>query len=132
MAFGFVTRSLLSGIFVVGGADAARNPGARAAVAQKFMGQCNIELDDTEAATLVQLNGGVMSVAGVSMALGIFPRLSAFTLLVSLIPTTVAGHAFWEQEDEVSRRQHKTQFLKNLALMGALAAVVLGGKKKGR
>ncbi|NLE98954.1 MAG: DoxX family membrane protein [Propionibacterium sp.] len=132
MAFGFLTRSLLSGIFVVAGSDAAKEPGPRTAVAQKFMKQCNIELDDTEAATLVQLNGGTMALAGGALALGIFPRLSALTLASSLAATTVAGHAFWNEEEEAARSMHKIQFLKNLGLIGALLAIVLGGKKRKR
>lgn len=132
MALGFLSRSLLSGIFVVAGSDAAKDPGPRTAMAQKFMKQCNIELDDAEAATLVQLNGGAMTVAGVGLALGILPRLSAATLLASLVPTTIAGHAFWNEEEQAPRKMQQVQFLKNLGLVGALVAVLLGGKKRKR
>lgn len=132
MAFGFLTRSLLSGIFIVAGSDAAKEPGPRTAMAQQFMKRCNIDLDDAEAATLVQLNGGAMAVAGVGLALGIFPRLSALTLLGSLVPTTIAGHAFWDEEEAVPRKTQQIQFLKNLGLTGALLAVLLGGRKSKR
>ncbi len=37
-----------------------------------------------------------------------------------MIPTTVAGHRFWEHEDLASRQQQQVQFMKNLGLLGGL------------
>jgi hypothetical protein len=36
------------------------------------------------------------------------------------VPTTVAGHRFWEAENEQDRAQQRIQFLKNLAIFGGL------------
>ena len=36
------------------------------------------------------------------------------------MPTTVAGHRFWEAENEQDRAQQRIQFLKNLAIFGGL------------
>jgi hypothetical protein len=52
--------------------------------------------DDNE--LLVRINGGVQILAGATLLLGIKPRLSAVALAGSLIPTTLAGHSFWEME----------------------------------
>jgi hypothetical protein len=41
-------------------------------------------------------------------------------LSASIVPTTVAGHAFWNETDPVVRKQQRTQFLKNLGLLGGL------------
>ena len=41
-------------------------------------------------------------------------------LIASLVPTTVAGHAFWEQEDPAARANHQIHFLKNLGVVGGL------------
>jgi len=130
MAIGFLTRSLLSGIFVVGGAEAAKEPGPRTAIAQRFMKKFNIDLDEAEAATLVQVNGAAMAAAGAALSLGILPRLAALTLIGTLVPTTLAGHSFWDDDEEPKRKMNQIQFLKNLGLISALISVVFTGKGK--
>ena len=74
--------------------------------------------DKTEEA--VRINGAVQAVAGTMLALGWWPRLSAFTLAATLVPTTLAGHRFWEAEDEQERRQQRIHFLKNVSMLGGL------------
>jgi len=75
-------------------------------------------LDSTEDA--VRLNGAVQFAAGSMLALGILPRLSAMAIAATLVPTTVAGHRFWEAEDDKERAQQRIQFMKNLAIFGGL------------
>jgi putative oxidoreductase len=77
--------------------------------------------DDTE--TLVRLNGMTQVVAGTLMSVGIFRRLSAAVLIGTLIPTTLAGHRFWEELDEDARTMQITHFAKNLGLLGGLLLV---------
>ncbi|MBO0730635.1 MAG: hypothetical protein J2P57_15370, partial [Acidimicrobiaceae bacterium] len=57
---------------------------------------------------------------GTLMALGKFRRLAALALIGTIIPTTYAGHRFWEEEDEATRAQQRIHFLKNLGLLGGL------------
>jgi putative oxidoreductase len=57
------------------------------------------------------------------MAAGIKPRLSALALAGMLVPTTVAGHRFWEEEDERSRGMQRTQFFKNAAIFAGLMEI---------
>ena len=47
------------------------------------------------------------------------PRLSAAVLATSLVPTTLAGHRFWEAPAE-TRQQQQLHFFKNLSLLGGL------------
>ena len=49
---------------------------------------------------------------------------------LSLIPTTLAGHRFWEEQDEMRRAQQRIHFFKNLSMLGGLmlAAVDTEGK----
>lgn len=129
MAFGFLTRTLISGIFVTGGTGAVKEPGPRSAVVQKFMKKFDIELDETEAATLVKLNGAAMVAGGTLLSLGWFPRLAAVGLIASLVPTTVAGHPFWEDDEEPKRTMNKVQFYKNLAIIGGLVGILAGARK---
>ena len=61
----------------------------------------------------VRLNGAVQMAAGTLLALGRFPRLSALALAGTLVPATLAGHRFWEAEEEPDRAQQRIHFLKN-------------------
>jgi hypothetical protein len=56
----------------------------------------------------------------VLLGLGRFPRLSALALAATLVPTTLAGHRFWEAEDDAGRTQQQIHFLKNLSMLGGL------------
>ncbi len=78
---------------------------------------------------LVKVNAGVQVVAGGLFALGIAPRVMAIALGGSLVPTTLAGHRFWEMEGD-DKTQNQIHFLKNLAVVGGLifAALDTGGR----
>ena len=116
-----IARPLMAGIFVSGGIDAFRNPGPRAERVEPVIGRVGESLplpDDT--VTLVRLNAAVHIVAGTTLALGKLPRLSAAVLAASLVPTTAAGHRFWEEESPQAKGMQRTHFLKNLAILGGL------------
>ena len=74
--------------------------------------------DKTE--QLVRINGGVQLAAGSLLALGRLPRLSALAIAATLVPTTLAGHRFWEAQDKQERAQQRIHFLKNVAILGGL------------
>jgi putative oxidoreductase len=118
-----LARTLLASIFVAGGAQALVDPGKRPALAAR------IGLPESE--ELVRANGAVMLVGGLALATGRFPRLAALALAGSLLPTTLAGHPFWVEEDSATRAAQRTHFLKNLGLLGGLllAAVDTEGKE---
>lgn len=128
-------RPLLGLPFAVLGADALREPGAKAAKAATIGPAIARPLhlpEDPE--TLVRINGGVMVAAGSLLAIGRLPRLSALALAGVLVPTTLAGHAFWEETDKQARTQQRIQFLKNVGLFGGLllAAFDRGGSSSRR
>lgn len=110
-----VARVLLGAPFVVLGYEAAAEPGGRVDLA------ANLGVPAPE--TAVRLNGGAMVAGGLALGLGVWPRAAAAGLAASLIPTTLAGHAFWQDEDPATRKTNRIQFLKNLGLLGGLAAV---------
>jgi putative oxidoreductase len=109
-------------MFVTGGWDAFTHPEGKVKAAEKVTGplaeHVSILPDDTE--TLVRINGGVQVVAGSLLAVGKFRRLSALALIGSIIPTTYAGHRFWDELDDEKRGQQQVHFLKNLGLLGGL------------
>ena len=110
-----IARILAAGIFITGGWSTIREPGHRTKAPPK------IGLPESE--VLVRANGLGMVVAGSAMAAGIKPRLSALVLAVMLVPTTVAGHRFWEEENERSRGMQRTQFFKNAAIFAGLLEI---------
>lgn len=79
--------------------------------------------DDPE--LLTKVNGGVMVGAGLLLAIGKLPRLSAAALAATLVPTTLAGHRFWEADDDEERAQQQIHFMKNVALLGGLALAAI-------
>ncbi|PTA67674.1 DoxX family protein [Deinococcus arcticus] len=107
----FIGRALLASIFIKSGLDHLQHPEPIVRAAR------GAEVPEPELA--VKVNSGVMVGAGALLALGVAPRVSATALAASLIPTTVIGHPFWDKEGK-ERAQQQTQFLKNLALLGAL------------
>lgn len=117
-----IARPLLASIFVVGGFDAVRNPAGKVAkaraVTEPLREETGIAALDTEA--VVRVNGFVQIFAGMLLATGRVRRLACFFLMGSLIPTTYAGHRFWEETDETARTQQRMHFLKNLGLLGGL------------
>ncbi|HMJ75179.1 MAG TPA: DoxX family membrane protein [Iamia sp.] len=79
--------------------------------------------DDPELMT--KISGGVMVGAGILLALGKLPRLSAAALAATLIPTTFAGHRFWEIDDAEERAAQQVHFFKNVGLLGGLALAAI-------
>lgn len=115
-------RPMLASVFVVGGLDAWANPAGRAVLAKPVTDAISSRVPalPEDAEQLVRINAAVQVVAGATLALGRFPRLSALLLAGSLIPTTAAGHRFWEETDAQSRSAQRIHFLKNLSALGGL------------
>lgn len=133
---GRVARPLLASIFISSGFDAVQHPESKVKSAEKVTGPLAERVsalpDDT--ATLVRLNGAAQVAAGALLSFGILRRAAALALIGSLVPTTIAGHRFWEEVDDGARAQQLTQFLKNLGLLGGLVLLATEGpaKKSGR
>lgn len=107
----------LSGIFIASGTQAFLSPGQRVnKVADAGIPQANLA---------VELNGAAMVIGGAALALGIAPKAAAAALIGCLVPTTLVGHAFWKEAGDPARKNHQTQFLKNLGLIGGLLLVLL-------
>jgi uncharacterized membrane protein YphA (DoxX/SURF4 family) len=109
-------------MFISGGLDAIQSPEgkvkAASAVTEPLKARFPLLPEDT--ATLVRLNGMVQVGAGSLLAVGKFRRLASWALVASVIPTTYAGHRFWEEVDDDARAQQRIHFLKNLGLLGGL------------
>ena len=126
-----LARTLLAGIFVVGGISSWKRSAKLAVPASKVIEPVKNSIPGSlSAEQLVKVNSGVQVVAGGLFAIGIAPRVMAILLGASLVPTTLAGHRFWEMDDDADKTQHQIQFLKNAGLIGGLifAALDTGGR----
>ena len=116
-----VARPFLAAPFVIGGIETLRNPGPRVAqaadVAPKVAEPLGLPQDPEK---LVKINAVVQIVGGLLLAWGRFRRLTALALAGSLVPTTVAAHAFWHETDPAAQSRQRIQFTKNLGLLGGL------------
>jgi uncharacterized membrane protein YphA (DoxX/SURF4 family) len=123
---------MLASIFAVQGFETLRRPERVSAkaepVVQPIAQRVSVLPDDTE--QVVRINGAVQLIAGSLLALGRLPRLSALAIAATLVPTTLAGHRFWEAEDQQERAQQRIHFLKNLAILGGL--LIAAGDTAGR
>jgi putative oxidoreductase len=133
-----VARPMLASSFVFGGIQALRNVSALAEaskpvndeirdLAEKVAPQVKIPKDDK---TLVRINAGVYILAGLALATGRAPRLSALALAGAVVPTTLAGHPFWEEKDKTARTQQMTHFFKNMSMLGGLVLTAVDTEGK--
>lgn len=133
-----LARPMLASIFVAGGINALRNTEAHATKAKKVTDRV-VPLAQQAAPgapipsdpqTLVRINAGAQVLAAAALATGRAPRLSSAVLAASLVPTTLAGHAFWEESDPQAKAAQRLQFFKNTSVLGGLllAAVDTEGK----
>jgi uncharacterized membrane protein YphA (DoxX/SURF4 family) len=132
-----IARPMLAAPFVVLGIDAFRHPDKRAPIAKSVVDKVTEVADKQlpvqvpkDPEQWVRINAGVMVGSGALYGLGRLPRLNALLLTGSLVPTTLAGHRFWEFDEPMQRQQQLIHFMKNLGLVGALllAAVDTEGK----
>ncbi len=129
---------MLASMFVVGGVNALRNVETRAKAAvpvtDKLIPLAERVLPNapipTEPATLVRINAIAQIGAAAMLATGRVPRLSATVLAVSLVPTTAAGHRYWEESDPTQRANQKIHFFKNVSMLGGL--IIASGDTEGK
>ena len=132
-----VSRGLIAALFFIAGLDVLRRPEPRAEVAHDALTKLRSVVpavpDDV---TAVRANAAVQMIAatlrgeygGVAgwaeqclfFTLGKAPRAAAGVLAASLVPTTLAGHAFWRYDDPAQSAQQRAHFVRNLAILGGL------------
>ena len=66
------------------------------------------------------VTGLMLLVGGISIVLGIYPLVGIVLLVAFLVPVTLMMHNFWKITDPQMRMADKTNFLKNMALVGAI------------
>jgi uncharacterized membrane protein YphA (DoxX/SURF4 family) len=129
---------MLSTMFVSGGVNALRSVDDHVEMAEPEIDKLNPAVDkatqplpfDLSERQMVQLNGAVQLAGGLLLATGRMPRLAALALAASLVPTTWAGHRFWEESDPTQKANQQIHFFKNVSMLGGLllASVDTEGK----
>ena len=117
-----IARPMLASMFVYGGAAALKSPGRRVEKAQPIADAIKRAVPEApvNGAVLVRANAAVQVVAGLGLATGRLPRLSALALAATMPPTTAAGHQFWQETDPAQRTNQTIHFLKNVSMTGGL------------
>jgi uncharacterized membrane protein YphA (DoxX/SURF4 family) len=104
-------RILLGGFFLLNGAQHFTNVTAMSAYAA---------LKGVPAPmAAVLISGVLLLIGGVTLLLGIAPRVGLAALMIFLVPVTVIMHGFWA-ETGAARVADLAHFLKNVGLMGAI------------
>ena len=120
--FRVLGRALLSSIFLASSSNAIKN-------AEHMTGPAEA-LGLPEPVLAVQAHGVANLVGGLMLALGIKPKLGSWILIANLIPTTLGGHRFWEEDDEAGKIGQQIHFMKNLSLLGGLVSVIAGERAR--
>src|SRR3954452_6357069 len=129
-------RPMLASMFIVGGIDSVRNAGQKAGAAEPVterlvpLLQRVVPQLPSDPTSLVRINGVAQIAAGLGLASGKAPRLSALVLAATLVPTTAAGHRFWEKSDPGERAQQRVHFFKNVSMLGGL--IIASGDTEGQ
>ena len=116
---------LLSWVFLKSGSQTLRDPTRAANIAAPLLERVQASIPPATPARLVRINGGVQVAAAAMLVVGRFRRPAALTLAASLVPTTVAGHAFWRLTEQSQRTAQRIHFEKNMAILGGLVLAAL-------
>jgi len=68
----------------------------------------------------VIITGLMLTVGGLSMVLGAYPKIGIALLAGFLIPVSILMHNFWKIQDPQLKVADKVNFTKNMALLGAV------------
>jgi uncharacterized membrane protein YphA (DoxX/SURF4 family) len=117
---------MLATTFITRGVEALKSPKHAADVARPTLEGLS-KLPDpvgtnvpTNAETVAKVTAGVQIGAGLLLAVGRLPRLSSAALAVSVIPGSLGGHAFWNEEDPGRKAAERRALLTDLGLIGGL------------
>jgi putative oxidoreductase len=125
-----LARPLLATPLIQTGLDAARHPGPQAELARPVLDRVTVPLKlPQDPILVVRAAGGVTVAAGLLLAIGKLPRLSALAIVLAA-PAVQNSQPFWKEKDPEQRRAQRTAFLKNLGLLGGtlLATVDTEGR----
>ncbi len=70
------------------------------------------------------IGSGILALlGGLSILLGAWPRVGILLLVIFLVGVSFKIHAYWKVTDPHAKQMDKIQFMKNVAIIGALFMV---------
>jgi uncharacterized membrane protein YphA (DoxX/SURF4 family) len=111
-----IGRLLFGGFFLYNGINHLRNRKAMAPYAQAK--------GVPAAETAVTLSAIPLLIGGTSILLGVKPKIGAAAIVAFLAAVSPMMHDFWRAEDPNQRTSDMTNFMKNMALLGAALALM--------
>ncbi len=132
-----IARPMLGSIFIVAGADGLTRPSASVAATEPLVSGLLEHTPESarrylpsDPQTYVRIHGATQLAAGLALASGKLPRISAWVLAGTLVPATLTDQAYWRQTDPALKLQQKTHFWKNISILGGL--IIAGIDTEGR
>ncbi|WP_165645490.1 DoxX family protein [Mycobacteroides abscessus] len=132
-----IARPMLGSIFIVAGADGLTRPSASVAATEPLVSSLLEHTPESarrylpsDPQTYVRIHGATQLAAGLALASGKLPRISAWVLAGTLVPATLTDQAYWRQTDPALKLQQKTHFWKNISILGGL--IIAGIDTEGR
>jgi putative oxidoreductase len=127
-AIRLIARPMLASVFFVGAVSALKNaPGLApkatrvtdkvVPLAQRALPRATIPTDPV---IIIRANAVLQIAAATALATGRMPRVASTVLAASLLPTTLAGHAYWREEDPAVRSAQRVNFFKGISIVGGL------------
>jgi uncharacterized membrane protein YphA (DoxX/SURF4 family) len=71
------------------------------------------------ATAAIVASGVLLAIAGVTLLLGVMPRLGVAALVLFFLPVTFVMHAFWADTSAAARSADLVNFTKNMALLAS-------------
>ncbi|MBF0563986.1 MAG: DoxX family protein [Nitrospirae bacterium] len=71
------------------------------------------------ASIVVPITGVILILGGLSVLLGYKAKYGAYLLVLFLVPVTLTMHQFWGLSDPMAVMAQKTNFIKNVSMLGA-------------
>jgi uncharacterized membrane protein YphA (DoxX/SURF4 family) len=119
-------RLALAWVLLRSGTDVLRHPEPRAKAAAPLLDRLDgVPGVPSDPVVAVRANAALQVGAALLLAAGRAPRAAALALAASLVPTTLAGHPYWREEDPARRGQQRIHFDKNVAILGGLLLVAV-------
>lgn len=127
---------MLSAVFISRGVEALRSP-KPAADATRHTLEGLSKLPDpvgtnvpSNAETVAKVAAAVQIGGGLLLATGRLPRVASAALAPSVVPSSLGGHAFWNEADPQRKADERRAFVTDISLIGGLiiAAVDTEGK----
>ena len=72
----------------------------------------------------VAFSGLLLLIGGFSVLVNVLPSVGLVALVLFLIPVTLSMHAFWKIQEPAAKMHEMVNFMKNIALLGAVCILL--------